>query len=147
MQGSGSNLRRGRRAGWTLLELLLVLGIVTALMSIIVPGVDSARQSAQRVQCQSHLRDIGQALHIYAAENDGWLNPMPGPLFGVNVPPHQRLPAVVYKMPAATGDLPYDPASYTRNPYDPVAFPAAPFTPAVFLCPADHEEPHDAHSY
>jgi len=51
--------------GFTILELLVVVGITSTLMSIILPAVGSVREAARRTQCTSRLRQIGVALHVY----------------------------------------------------------------------------------
>ena len=155
-QASARGARRLRApAGFTLVELLVVIAIIAVLMGIVIPMIAGARREAQRIRCQSNLRDLGAALHAYAGENDGWMYPVdkdpstgqPRTYFGINFPPHQRWPAIVFKVPGATGaPLPYDPASYTMDPYDPETFPASPFTPATMVCPSDND-PKEAHSY
>lgn len=64
----------GRRSAFTILELLVVIGIMGMLMAIILPAVGSAREAARRTQCISQLRQIGIALHSYH-ENNGCLPP------------------------------------------------------------------------
>ncbi|WP_428938075.1 prepilin-type N-terminal cleavage/methylation domain-containing protein [Fontivita pretiosa] len=60
-------------AGFTLVELLVVIGIIAVLISVLLPALNRARENGYQIKCMANLRQIGTALFIYAGENKGSL--------------------------------------------------------------------------
>lgn len=77
-----------RRTGFTLVELLVVIGIIALLISILMPALSKAREQANSIKCLSNQRNLGQALVMFTQEHGGflpkaWFND--GPIFsGLN---------------------------------------------------------------
>lgn len=59
-------MKRKSNGGFTLVELLVVIGIIALLIAVLLPALNAARQQARTTQCLANLRSLGQAFALYA---------------------------------------------------------------------------------
>src|SRR5436190_8757707 len=82
-----------QRRGFTLVELLVVIGIIAVLISILLPSLNKAREAANRTVCLSNMHQFGLALRIYANTYKeyvpiGYISSSAGPQKGWNYTAH-----------------------------------------------------------
>jgi prepilin-type N-terminal cleavage/methylation domain-containing protein len=67
-----------KHQAFSLVELVVVIGIIGMLIALLIPALSAARQDATSIQCASQLKQLGQAFAIYAVGNNGYLPPWSG---------------------------------------------------------------------
>ena len=69
-----------QRSAFTLIEMLVVISIIALLISILLPALGRARETARSIACMSGIKQLGLASHTYAVDYNGWLpqNPFSG---------------------------------------------------------------------
>ena len=131
------------RRGFSLVELLAVLGVIGVLVGLALPAVQAARDTASRAACQNRLRQVGLGLHNYHATRGRF----PSSSFGVNpaavgpATPDEVLSWMVNTLPHLEQQALYDQA-YTACRAERLAYLDPPHagnaTPvAAFTCPVD----------
>ncbi len=61
-----------RQPGFTLVELLVVIGIVAILIALLLPSLSKVREQARRVQCGANLRTLGQVCQMFSGDHKGY---------------------------------------------------------------------------
>ncbi len=66
-------MKRKRKSGFTLVELLVVIAVIALLLAILIPAMQKAKETARRVICANQVRQIGAAIAVYANSYDDFL--------------------------------------------------------------------------
>jgi prepilin-type N-terminal cleavage/methylation domain-containing protein/prepilin-type processing-associated H-X9-DG protein len=120
-----------RRRAFTLVELLVVIGIIAVLISILLPVLSRAREQARTVVCASNMRQIMQATLTYCNDNHGW---MPNPDWYTGPDQLTRFPYFAIQLQTPGW---YD---YEHGALWPYVAGDAQSRQRVFLCPSDGPE-------
>lgn len=110
------------RAGITLIEVCVVIGIVGLLMAVLIPAIASSRRTALKTQCTSNMRQIGQAMSAYEAAH----GELPIFLFHSQLLPYIEQQPLHEEMTAIEGPL----SDEQHKRFDPIVIP-------LFQCPGD----------
>jgi prepilin-type N-terminal cleavage/methylation domain-containing protein/prepilin-type processing-associated H-X9-DG protein len=137
---SNGNARNGQRQrGFTLVELLVVIGIIAVLISILLPTLGRARETARTVACASNARQLALAIRLFAQDHRGYMPALSDKDWVYQNDPTRSI--WVYRAVGGQEPVPLDWAS-SLLPYLGVRgvewFPDAPGRGSkVFLCPSD----------
>jgi type II secretory pathway pseudopilin PulG len=126
--------RTTRGAGFTLVEVLMVIGIIVILIAVLIPTIGKARESSKRTGCASNLRKIGQAIRSYATDNN---DAMPRVIWTPATPALQ-----VGQMPAAANPF----GAGISNDVTAALFllvRTQNISPGSFVCPSTDDVPDD----
>jgi len=120
-------------AGFTLVELLVVIGIIAVLLSILLPSLGRAREQANAIKCSSNLRSIGQAMVMYLNQNNQYL------------PPFRNDSKLIDKTngPDFIADAKTDTGAYWGAFYAQVGK----LSPEIFNCPSSGQKSDDLANY
>lgn len=139
----------GKRGGFTLVELLVVIAIVAMIVALLLPAVQAAREAARRTSCLNNLKQIGLAVNNYESGNRAF---PPGAMWDPGK--IARGSALVFLLPFLEHNELYDAYDFRQPNIDDARLPGGDsrigsVSIPTFLCPSDLHAPFDwpMHNY
>jgi prepilin-type N-terminal cleavage/methylation domain-containing protein len=138
-----------RRGAFTLVELLVVIGIIAVLIAILLPALNRARAQSMKVQCASNMRQVGMCLLTYMDQNSGYLFPnnmgWGNQTVYLNTPNDGSMVSNGYDLVLKYPD---QSNSYHYNVWTTMVF-AGVWDPPIMICPTDSTDspPNAMHTY
>lgn len=126
IDSKGKKWRVAVRDGFTLVELLVVIGIIALLISILLPALSKARESANKVACMSNMKQLGTMMIMYTTANKGRF-PRSSPYGG----PSKEYDFIIW-LPIKTADP--STGAFARE--------MGQFNKKVWICPTDDINAH-----
>jgi prepilin-type N-terminal cleavage/methylation domain-containing protein/prepilin-type processing-associated H-X9-DG protein len=143
---SRCSIPRSSCRGFTLVELLVCIGMIVMLIAILLPAVRKSVEAGRQVSCLNHLRQIAQATLLYCADNEGTFPS--GAAVGIAGSPPSDLPRPSDWIFWKTGlSAPYNALPYSDTARSAVGRYIGSSAPTVFRCPSDSCDVRPPHSY